>query len=218
MEVCKDCQKSFASKNSLYSHKSRYHKAKDKTSNNNYEKHSQSHPAFGYDINRTKKRYLNDEELFEESDIENEPHVKRSKSEDVNETSQGDKKVKTLEEKIEKLFSVVAGLVRNTQAVPTEFHKVREDVDDIYEDIGNIKERIRNQNFLKNMKGSGKDKELENYYHKYTAQLHTLFNQFIEVQEDVEGMKESGMDKELENYYRKYTEQLPTLFEQFVEV
>ena len=209
---CSICNSSFKNAGSLYTHRYRYHPKpkrpisdEDETSNNNYEKHLQPHPAFGYDINqsrriedgdRTKKRYRSDEALSEESEIDHERYIKRAKSVDDNETSRDDKKVESLEKKIVTLEKVVAGLVRNIKKVPTEFRKVREDV----------------------------DKELENYYRKYTEQLPTLFEQIIEVQRNFDKLiknhrdfKEDLMRKD-PKVIRKDVENMETVFNNSLEI
>ena len=133
--LCYDCNKSYANKRSLASHKSKYHKTSDKTSNSR--KVLLPHPAFGNNIpkfkednetenlsndslsesseniednTKTKKRSNSVKDLSEESDSYNDAKVKRIKIKiSINE--------KSTDELVNKLVNVAAGLIKDLDKV-----------------------------------------------------------------------------------------------------
>ena len=73
MEYCNICNRKFSSKNSLRSHKSRYHKTSEKVLNpvigNNIS-------GFKEDNEKTRKRFRSNEDLSEQSEDESELALK----------------------------------------------------------------------------------------------------------------------------------------------
>ena len=101
MEHCDICNRSFKNKNSLNSHKSRFHKTVGKISNvvedDTY--------ALRGDNEKTKKRYRSNEDFSEQSEDESEVSFKRSKGEESNDVI------------ISKLTRAVSGLVIDMENV-----------------------------------------------------------------------------------------------------
>ena len=102
--VCSICNKTYANRYSLAAHRRRYHKGKDKT-----------------DINIRKKRYLSDDLLSKESNVNNERHVKRTKSD----TSTNTQKLLHL--------NYNKSLLKYTKKLPKLFRLVGDILDDVKE-------------------------------------------------------------------------------------
>ena len=136
MEICSLCNRSFKNKNSLKSHKSRFHREKDIPTYSYQEKSVEPHPAFGYDVNHlsqikqsTNKRYRSDDEMSDKSEIETERYTKKARSVDEssrsNEDNEGTKRTdKTLEIPVKRLESEM-------KQVLVVFGMIRDDVDDL---------------------------------------------------------------------------------------
>lgn len=102
--VCSICNKTYANGYSLAAHRRRYHKGKDKTG-----------------INIRKKRYLSDDLLSKESNVNNERHVKRTKSD----TSTNKQKLLHL--------NYNKSLLKYTKRLPKLFRIVGDILDDVKE-------------------------------------------------------------------------------------
>ena len=116
--ICNICNKSYATKASLATHKSRYHIANDNTSN---------------ESEKTRKRYRSNEDLSEQSEDENEVSFKKLKAEESN------------DELIPKLVRAVSGLITDMEQVsktvdkvekgmkqiPITFSKIAKDMDEV---------------------------------------------------------------------------------------
>ena len=126
---CYECNKSYANKRSLASHKSKYHKILDKTSNS--KKVLLSHPAFGNDIPKFKEdnKRLVTENLSNDSHSESSENMKdntktrkRSHSSDVSEDSDNDnnanvKRIKTKESNDDKFNDEMFSMMKCFQMI-----------------------------------------------------------------------------------------------------
>ena len=118
---CSICNKSFANKGSLYSHKYRYHSNMDKTSNGD------KSSTF------VDRRYENQSD---ESDSENEFDIKRRKTK------------KSDDETVLKLLRVVAKLIKDMDQVHATFSKLDKDMDKVEDQIDENKRSITKEKCL----------------------------------------------------------------------
>ena len=151
--ICYICNKSYANKASLATHKSRYHIAYDNNSN---------------ESEKTRKRYRSNEDLSEQSDDENEVSLKKLKAEESN------------NEIIPKLVRAVSGLITDMEQVsktfdkvekgmkqiPITFSKIAKDMDEVEDKIYENKRNITREKMIKQMTGSGINMEMKRFYGK----------------------------------------------------
>ena len=140
----------------MASHKSKYHKISDKTSNSR--KVLLPHPAFGNNIpkfkegnetenlsndslsessenmednTKTKKRSHSDEDLTEESDSDNDGKVKRTKTEkSINEES--------TDELVIRLVNVAAGLIKDLHQVSKKLNNLETEMEQVHRTFGKV--------------------------------------------------------------------------------
>ena len=123
---CSICNKSFANKGSLYSHKYRYHPNMDKTSSG--EKN----------LTFMDRRYENQSD---ESNSENEVDIKRKKTKkSINEDFS--------DEIVQKLIRVVAKLIKDMDQVHATFSKLDKDMDEVDDQIDENKRSIAKKKCL----------------------------------------------------------------------
>ena len=123
---CSICNKSFANKGSLYSHKYRYHPNMDKTSNGEKNSTFVDH------------RYENQSD---ESDSENEVDIKRRKTKkSINE--------EFIDEIVQKLVQVLAKLIKDMDQVHATFSKLDKDMDKVEDQINENKRSITKEKCL----------------------------------------------------------------------
>ena len=181
--LCPFCNKTYANKRSLASHKSQFHKTLDKTSNNRKVLlpnpiSEDTIPAYGEDINR-KRSYSS-----EESEDENEVIVKRRKNKDSN------------DEIISKLVRVVAKLIKEMKHVHRTFSKLDEDMDKVEDQVDENKRNISRERMFKQMDGSGIHMEMKRFYQKIMDENPNLIKDIKETQKTVDAIQKHKFFKE----------------------
>ena len=164
MEHCDICNRSFKNKNSLNSHKSRFHKTVEKISK---AVGGDTH-AFRGDIEKTKKRYRSNAEFSEQSEDESEVSFKRSKGEESNDEiiPKLTRVVSGLVIDMENVSGKVDGLEKAMKQIPITFSKIAKDIDEAEDKIEENKQNINREKLFKEMSGSGIDLEMKKFYKK----------------------------------------------------
>ena len=173
--LCPFCNKIYANKRSLASHKSQFHKTMNKTSNNTSEDNI---PTYREKISR-KRTYSS-----EESEDENEAIVERKKSKYSN------------NETISKLTRVVAKLIKEVNQIHTTFGEVAKDIDKAEDKIDENKRNISREITFKDMNGGGIDIEMKRFYHKIMDENPNLIKDVKETKKTVDAIQQHKFFKE----------------------
>jgi len=208
--MCYICNKSYANKASLASHKSRYHKEKDKILNNP--------PALDEYDEITRKRYHSNDDLREQSESESVGSFKRTKTEESHNMI------------IPKLINVVSGLVKDMdqvsnkvdkltkgiKQVPILFDKVARDMDKVEDKIDINKQNINGGIMFKQMDGSGMDKKIKQFYQKIIDQNPNVIEDVINTRKTVEAIEEHTFFKEFLKEDKKLKREVMEIEECFI--
>ena len=133
---CSICNKTYANKSSLYSHKNKYHQNMDKNSNDR--KVLLPNPTI-MDGNRKRSR---SSDISEASESDNDVKVKRIKTEESDDD-------KFNEEINQKLVRVVAKLIKEVNQMHITVGKVVEDIDKAGDKIDENKRNITRERMFK---------------------------------------------------------------------
>ena len=173
--LCPFCNKTYANKRSLASHKSRFHKTLDKTSNNTSEDNI---PAFREKITR-KRSYSS-----EESEDENEAIVERKKSKYSD------------DERISKLTRVAAKQIKEVNQIHTTFGKVAKDMDKAEDKIYENRRNVSREMTFKEMNGGGLHMEMKRFYQKIMDENPNLIKDVKETKKTVDAIQQHKFFKE----------------------
>ena len=166
--LCTFCNKIYATKRSLASHKSKFHKTLNKTSSNTSEDNI---PAYREKISR-KRSYSS-----EESEDENEAIVERKKSKYSN------------DEIISKLTRVAAKLIKEVNQIHTTFGEVAKDIDKAEDKIDENKRNISREMTFKEMNGGGLHMEMKRFYQKIMDETPNLLKDVKETKKTVDAIQ-----------------------------
>ena len=173
--LCPFCNKTYATKRSLASHKSKFHKTTNKTLSNTSEDNI---PAYREKISR-KRSYSS-----EESEDENEAIVERKKSKYSN------------DEIISKLTRVVAKLIKEVNQIHTTFGEVAKDIDKVEDQVDENKRNISRERMFKQMDGGGLDMEMKRFYQKIMDENPNLIKDVKETKKTIDAIQQHKFFKE----------------------
>ena len=173
--LCPFCNKTYANKRSLASHKSQFHKTLNKTSSNTSEDNI---PAYREKISR-KRSYSS-----EESEDENEAIVERKKSKYSD------------DEMISKLTRVADKLIKEVNQIHTTFGKVAKDIDKAEDKIDENKRNISRDITFKEMNGGGLHMEMKRFYQKIMDENPNLIKDIKETKKTVDAIQQHKFFKE----------------------
>ena len=149
--VCSICNKTYANRYSLAAHKRRYHKGKGKNAIN------------------IKKRYLNNELLSDESEIENERYIKKTKSDNsmLNDSTSINKSLSNYTKRLPKLVRIVGDILEDVK-------ELKKAVSDNKSSVEEVKD-MEKQNFDLDSDMIGHGKKDENRLNEIGNDIDRLF-------------------------------------------
>ena len=183
--------------------------------NSNERKVLLPHPAFGNDVPKFGDNPYNDNlselsdndtkskkrsHFREESDSDSEPIVKRTKTKESN------------DEKVSKLFRVVARLIKDMNQVQGTFSKVAKDMDKVEEKADENKRNINREAMFRQV-GGGIDIEMKRFYRKIMDENPNLIKDIKETQKTVDAIQQHTYFKEYLKDNDKYSKHLTKIYQ-----